>query len=391
MTLSILVPQEALQKVERRLSKIAKTAGVTITLVPGHTTLIKEGRTLTCSRITIGEMPRVNGYDFAARIEHTPEGNVVARGPAETQDLDLIWRTAPPTCAHCGTDRRRKETFLLRQYGIAIIQIGRNCLADFLMCSPTQIVAQAELVRAIAEECDEERWGSYSRYWSVHPVTFLACAVSAIERTGFRKSQEENSTKGEATWLSGPMPMNSKGAESWREGQPTEAHIERAKRIAEWALSLSEDDLRSEYLWNLHVALKQPDVHKHAGVLASAPVAYDRAMGKVWEKKSRKPTVAQGYAVEEGFVFKGEVELVRVAFSDGKWGTTKICVFRSDAGHEIVVWFAAGSAPSEVGERYAIKGRCKKHESSRGTTQTILSRVSWKSLTVEGSETQPST
>jgi hypothetical protein len=368
MTLSILVPQEALAKVQTRLDKLARTAGVAITEIPGTTTLIKDKRVLTCSRLTIGALPSVFGYEFAARIEHTKEGNVIARGPDETQDLDAAWRTAAPLCAHCGKQRHRKETFLLRQYGVALIQIGRNCLADFLMADPSKMVALAELVKAVGEECDDEHWSRYSGYREVSPVAYVACAVSSIDQDGFRKSSEDRATRWSAEFLSQPCPGDRKSAERWKAGQPTEAQIEKAKCIAEWVLTLSEVDLRSEYLWNLHLAMKQPGVGKHAGLLASAPPAYDRAMGIVLAKRAEKKGVvpAQGYIIGRDY------------------GSIAICTFRSDAGHEIV-WFASGHCPGSavyganvIGQRYQIKGRCKRHQERQGVTQTILSRVTWK-------------
>lgn len=380
MTLSLLIPQEALDQVMKRLGKIARTAGVQMEILPGTTTLIDDKRVLVCSRLSIGAMPSVSGYEFAARIEHTKDGNVIVRGPGETHDFDLHWRAAPPNCDHCKTRRSRKETFLVRQHGIGLLQIARNCLADFLMVSPTQIVAIAEFVKALGGELDDERWGSYGGSWEVAPLAYVACAVSSIERHGFRKSDSDGPTRASADFISGRMPSGDQNRERWLEEQPTEAQIEKAKLIAAWLLSLQESDLASEYLWNLHLAMKQPGCGKHRGLLASAPVAYDRAQGNAVKKKlevQKRAVAATGFAVEEGFIFQGEVELIRQIIVPGAFGSKAICIFRSDSGHEIK-WAASGDAPREIGQRYTIKGRCKKHETYKGVSQTVLSRVSWK-------------
>ncbi len=387
MTLSLLVPQEALPKVYKRLDKLARSAGVLCEEIPGTTTLIDGARVLTCARITIGDLPAVGGYEFAARIEHTKDGNVVVRGPAETQDLDESWRTAEPLCSHCSKKRLRKETFLLRQYGVALLQIGRNCLADFLMTDPSRMVALAELVKAIREESDDEHWGSYGGYWEVAPVAFVACAVASTERYGFKKSSEENSTRQHAEWLSGPPPGET--YEQWKKEQPTEDQIECAHQIVAWAATPGES--ASEYRWNLSLAVKQPGIGKHAGLLASAPSSYFRELGRELGKKAPAPR-PDGYAVaEKGDVFKGEVTLIRHYLqADDKWSTSKaICTFRTDDGHEIV-WYASGIAPKPdmIGMRFQVKGRCKRLSEARGNycRQTVLARVTWKPVVFKEEE-----
>lgn len=385
MTLSLLIPQEAVAKVLKRLDKLARTAGVLIEEVPGTTTLIKGARVLTCARVTIGDLPSVGGYEFAARIEHTKDGNVIARGPQETEALDGSWRTAEPLCEHCGKKRSRKETFLLRQYGMRLMQIGRNCLADFLMTDPSKMVALAELVKAVAGEMDDEHWGGYGGFWEVAPLAFIACAVASTERDGFvsTKSEFKTPTRAIAHFLSQPCCSAELHAE-WLAGQPNEDHIETAHAVIAWAAN--PGDNASEYAWNLSLAVKQAGVGKHEGLLASAPAAYNRFLGKQVEKKLA-PARPVGVAVEKGDIFKGEVTLIRhyLHASDDKWGTTKaICTFRTDEGHELT-WFASGIAPKPdmQGMRFQIKGRCKKHEEYKGVKRAVLARVTWKPIEIK--------
>jgi hypothetical protein len=380
MTLSLLVPQEALPKVWKRLDKLARTAGVLIEEVPGTTTLIRKKTVLTCARITIGDLPSVGGYEFAARIEHGKDGNVIARGPKETEALDTSWRMAAPHCEHCNTNRRRKETFLLRQYGMRLIQIGRNCLADFLMVDPAQMIALAELVKAISEEGSDEHWGGYGGFWDVAPIAYLACAVATTERDGFVKSKDPSRTPTHvvATWLSQGSPGSADAHARWLAGQPNEDHIETAHAVLAWCANPGENP--SEYRWNLSLAVKVSGVGKHAGLLASAPAAYNRELGKLVAKKLPEKR-AEGYAVEKHMVFKGEVTLVRHYLMQNDFGSKAICTFRTDEGHDLV-WFASGVAPKPdmQGMRFQIKGRCKSHKPAQGkyAQQAELARVTWK-------------
>lgn len=376
MALSLLIPQEALPKVLKRLDKLARTAGVLIEEVPGTTTLIKGTQVLTCARVTVGEMPSVGGYEFAARIEHGKDGNVIARGPSETESLDVSWRTAEPHCEHCGTKRKRKETFLLRQYGMRLMQIGRNCLADFLMTDPSKMIAAAELVKAVAGEMSDEYWGGYGGFWEVAPIAFLAAAVATTERDGFVKKSEADGIRRVSTATRASMICRGDGE------PPNEDHIETAHAVLAWASSPGENP--SEYAWNLSLAVKQPGVGKHEGILASAPAAYNKFLGKEVEKKLA-PVRPEGFAVEKGEVFKGEVTLVRHYLAESDWGSKAICTFRTDDGHELV-WFASGIAPKPdmQGMRFQIKGRCKKLQDAHRNfpRQAVLARVTWKPVEI---------
>lgn len=375
--LSLLIPSEALRSVLLRLSKIARTAGTSVTQLPGTTTLIDDKRVLVCSRVTVGELPSVAGYSFVARLEHLKDGNVVVRLPAEPE-LPEYWRTARAICDHCGKIRMRKETFLLRATEGKTIQIGRNCLADFLGEDASRFVAMAELVKELDDASSDESWNGYVGHWEVSPVAFIACAVSSIESSGFRKSDEEGSTKEDATFLCGKKPSAFRAREAWLKGQPTEAHVARAEAIVRWIAA--DHASPSEYLWNLRLAITEPGVGKHAALLASAPVAMARAEESAIKYKrslaAQRPQA--GFAGPVGAVFEGKATLLRFAEVRGFRGASKrICTFRSEAGFELV-WFATGLAPARRGDLYQLKGKIKRHDTHQGVSQTVLTRVQFE-------------
>lgn len=389
MTLSILIPAEVEQKVTRRLAKLAKTAGTTVTLIGGMTTLVQDKRVLACHRVTVGELPRVAGWGFVAKLEHLEAGNVVSRGPAELEaELDVAWRTAKGRCEHCKTARYRRETFLLRSEAGVIVQIGRNCLADFIGVDASRLVAQAEFVSEVYGEMDEERWGGYGGYWVVAPLAYIACAVSSTELYGFVKSTEDGSTRAHVDFLSGLPPKTAENYKRWLEEQPTDAQVLRAQEICAW---IQDEDVSgsSDYLWNLRLSIAERGVGKHGGLLASAPSSYNRALGIKVQAKLKGQAAADGYAVAEGEVFKGEALLIRRVDIESDFGRKAICVFRATSGHEIV-WYCSGEAPTlDHSPRYQIKGRCKKHETRNGLTQTVLSRVSFKAIDVKEETKSP--
>jgi hypothetical protein len=383
--LSLLIPEAAKKEVTKRLAKLAKKAGVSLETVDGTTTLVlKDKRILVCSRVTVGDLPRTNGWAFVARLEHTEAGNLVSCAPGEIAALE--WRTAEATCEHCGTSRRRRDTFVLRGPDGEVKQIGRNCLADFLMVDATQLVRQAEFVRTLGEESDPDHEGSWGSSYSM-PSTdhYLACVVSSVELHGFRKTQEDASTKNEAAFFAGNRPKvingDTRPLEAWKAGQPLPWHIDRAKLVREWAANLSAEDTHSsDYLWNLHLACKLLgcDLVRYAGILASAPSAYDRAMGLAVKKAEPKsfPTAPIGtVGKRETFL----VTFVKRASFDNDYGGGIVCAFETSAGDQLV-WFATGVCPSsdDLNKVMTLTGTPKKHTERNGRPQTVLTRCKFE-------------
>ncbi len=111
-----------------------------------------------------GEAPRVDGWAFVARLEHTAAGNPMARAPMFESDesVDLSgWATAGADCSHCRLDRKRKDTFLLQNEAGELRQVGSTCLEDFTRSTDAVAAAGlwllwAELTRDLEDEDSED-------------------------------------------------------------------------------------------------------------------------------------------------------------------------------------------------------------------------------------------
>ncbi len=395
MSLSILIPEACAKKVLARLIKLARTAGVDVAPVAGTTSIVKDDKTLTCSRYTIGELPQQSGYKFVARLQHETGGNIVAKAPGDRDgglagvfgiDVMFGFRTAPNKCDHCNAKRARKETFVLRDALGQYLQIGRNCLADFLAADPAQLVAIAEFAAEAQRLVSDENWDGYGSggYWESGVLEFVTHSIASVAARGFVKTQDERgrmSTKNHANFLLGPIPSRDPARQEWIDGRPTPDQASAAIEALEWVKNLPESDTRSEYMWNLKLAAARGGVGKNEGLLASLYSAYCRAQG-LEQKKSQtaepEPPRA-AYAAEAGWIWKGQAVLVRRAMVESEWGSKAICTFRSTDGFEIV-WFASGASPQDLGVLYDLKGRVKKCEQYKGIHQTVIARAAWSPI-----------
>jgi hypothetical protein len=408
MAQSILVPQCVSEKVVKRLSRLAKDAGVELTVVPGTSVIYRKvavtketkdshrkfqvleldtTAALECIRITIEDMPKCNGFEFVGKLVHTEAGNLIAMaGSAQNEPTPEEWRTAKPTCDHCKTKRTRKDTFIIKCPDGSIKRIGRNCLADFLITDPGQLIAVAvfeDMLRDL-DAADEEEWGSMGGgfSWAIATDHYLACAVASIDRRGFFKSgSDEQTTKQDAAFLAGRCPtghdvQSCRLRDEWKANQPKAEHHARAVELALW-LEANED--KSDYIYNLKVGLSLPVVRRETeGLIASAPQAYNRHLGQIAERKARETQVDAGYMGElkQRLVLPAIVVNVRVIQSEGAYGygSSRLTTLKTPHGHEVVTWTDLFSE-NDIGKTVRIKATVSKHSMFKGKHQTTVNRA----------------
>lgn len=409
MAQSILIPECVAEKALKRLGRLAKSAGVELVQVPGKSTIYRKAavtkydkstrrsyqvhqldisQALECVRVTIEDMPRCNGYEFIGKLVHTEAGNLISMASsAQGEATPEEWRTAKPTCDHCKTKRTRKDTFIIRCPDGSIKRIGRNCLADFLVTDPAQLIAVAVFEDALRdlEAADEEEWSEYGGggfSWSIATYHYLACAVSSIEARGFFKSgSEEQTTRAHAFFLANKRPSGLSRneiemAKEWDELQPKPEHHQRAMDLALW-LETNED--KGDYIYNLKVALTLPVIRREtAGLVASAPQAYARHLGQVAERKARATEVDVGYMGElkQRLVFEAVVMNVRTIETDGGYGPgiSRLTTLKTLAGHEVVTWTEIASE-NDIGKTVKLKATVVKHSMFKGKHQTTVNRA----------------
>lgn len=383
--------EATLEKVNKRAAKLGcepirlAVLGTRVRFVQSESSLGGRRPIVRSIIALFGFAPKVAGYTFIARIEHTPAGNILARCPVGVANVDLTsFQDVAPVCEHCKMQRARKDTFVVREDATGKMQqIGRNCLADFIRSTDVDTALRlwqlfAELQYSDGDE-SEGGWGSGCGGFHPSVLEYLSFAVASTATNGFHKSGTDGSTKSDINFLINPCPnpqYDYRGAEDWKNRQPTPAHVVRAQTVLAWCLSLDDS---SDYLRNLRIAASLPSSERHEGLLASAPSAYARHIENIVAKRREATEPPKGSHI--GVVGKrielGDLTVVRVRFSESDWGTKTILALE-DANGSAVTWFATGTKDLEAGQVLrGVKATIKAHDEYKGRPQTVVSRVVW--------------
>lgn len=327
-----------------------------------------------------GDVPKINGYTFLASLEHSEAGNLILKAPA-AQDRELTaWQHCSARCQHCGLDRDRKTTFLLETPEGGIIQIARNCLADYLRSDDIERTLRwFSVVSECVRDMDEE-YGYSGNYWpTATPLEYVAAAVSSVRKFGFKKAAEECNTRMDCDFLTNPPPMgHGRDAElarkDWTERQPTPAQIEQAQAAIAWCLATTDN---SDYMHSLRVACSTRTISDRArGLLASLPTAYAREQGKLNNRAPRVRNAPHYGAIGEKFDM--EVEVVYHTPYTNDFGTGTMLIMRNVTNHVFMV-FTAGTEIGKMDDfsgKWHLRATVKRHDQDRrnGEPVTLVKR-----------------
>ncbi len=394
---AVRVP-ELIDAVDRRARRARRTGGGGLRLVVEAIERYEWGETsrggMRVTRTTLhavvriaGEVPRLDGHQFVARIEHTAAGNLIAHAPdAREVELPIALRTAAPTCDHCRAKRDRKDTFVLRREADgALVRVGRTCLGDYLRgADPAEVLALWRYLGSMTEllagaGSGDEFAGGARQYMPV--ATYLTAVVSSVRHCGwFSRAMVEQrgggtTTAAHADWLCGQEPQNPESAREWRAMQPTAEDAEEARAVIAWvAATIGEKPLeaRTEYEHNLVIALQLGIVTRRTyGIVASAVAAKRRHDGEVAQRNA--PAAGSEHVGEVGKRQTFRLIVMAVAHFDGQYGTTTLLTMRDGDGNKLK-WFASGTKNPTIGEAVVITAAVKAHGEYRGVKETIITR-----------------
>ena len=324
---------------------------------------------------------RVNGWRFLASVEHTGKGNIINRVDPEIEVPERYY-DSDPICEHCGTNRRRKDTYIVYNETTGEFkQVGKSCLQDFTGgLSAEGITAYISAFdEVIKGEAPSE--GCYIRRY-VNVREFLGYAAETIRHFGYvKKDPGRRSTADRVIsyyacdhgWLSGFW--------SYDERRRSEAEMRACKFDAASAEATSEVERalawlnahedNSNYMHNLKVACALEYDSNNYGILVSLFPTYNRELALEDERRAKEAERLAKLEAEKSSEWVGEVgdkisinvrEHKPVTSWESNYGMVFIYKIIDTAGN-VFTWKTSKMLPERV-ER--IAGTVKEHKEYRG-------------------------
>jgi len=316
-----------------------------------------------------GETPMLNGWLVMSAIEYIDSKPVFHK--IEEDELPARMRTQGAICEHCGTNRRRRYLYALKNAETdEWMQVGSTCLRDFTGANdPHAVTSYLAYLHEFVLLCqfddpipDGERWINIE-----HFLTYACAAVR--EDNGFIGRRRARETNGYATadraWDTINGQLNTDTTRPLRV-ETTEEDEEKAIAALEWARALSKRDDLNDFEHNLLTLAEAglTDFH-NAGIAAAMVFAYDR-------EKTNESEATPGHIGTVGERGEFELTVQHVIPNVGFYDAT-LFKLADAAGHQ-AVWFSSNGTRMEAGRTYIVKATVKAHGNYKGTDQTTLSR-----------------
>jgi hypothetical protein len=387
------IPAENMDKFNAQIEKLSKKSlkllGLPITpYVFGYEMREIDGHKRKVFQVMLtAEVPKLNGWDFAARIDHSNEtGNIIRPVPNLGYQIPESYRTCDPACDHCKVRRYRRDTFLLHNAETGEFQqVGATCLKDFFGHDPIKVAKMAELL-GYAYECGrsgEQVVGIDWRYIDLE--SYLAHTAAIIRKLGWVSKATARETDKEPTcslaWSNLTYRDYGDAYDNYVYVDVTDEDRETAAAALEWAQGLCEKCNQNDYEHNICVIAKALVIEgRSTGLAASIVSSYLRDLNRGKLRAAATASLKNSQHLGEvntKVAFKGVV--LKFSTKDGMYGTTYIYRFLTEDGN-VVVWFASNHQSVNEGDKVSVKGTIKKNDEYEGVKNTVVTRCTVKAL-----------
>jgi hypothetical protein len=325
-----------------------------------------------------------DGWTFVATLTWDEEAGLVTRTvPGAT----LLDRPEARRCDVCKSNRDRRDTYVVQRGGAEELQVGSNCLQQFMGIGPSGLwmLGFEPDVDDDPDKEDRGYGGHADRRWSSERA--LAVTLALVEEQGWISRTRARDTEGmpghrsaTADLVSVILANSGRGRDfqTMREQVLAKAAdlADDARELLDFARTLEGD---SDYETNLR-AVAGPDTVAAANLplLASAVAARNarREREVRQERAARAAEVSRHVGAEGDKLPAFDARVLSVRTIDGAYGTTTLFTFMDEAGN-VFKWFASGNKTSlaSIDDTVTVAGTVKKHDEFRGVAETVLTRA----------------
>lgn len=384
--MAYMLTEEALEATREKIEKI--NAKASKKGLSGRLEVIAEQTTVThdiggipveeilYSTTITGEPPKHNGWVFLATLEWVETGVIVRAVPgAPTADRDKF---EPNKCDHCGTYRRRNETYVvLNETTGEQLQVGSTCLKDFLGWSGTVVFftdddVEREVIGYV---------GSGSPVYTTESI--LAVAWACVTTFGYFKAHEDSPTKATVYTVIAARENRYNRELKARIAPVAQDAIPMARKLREFILS-DEFWGDNDYVMNLKTyCAAETNTARSFGFLASVPQAYARHLEKTLIRERANANRKNEWigTLKTRQTFKVKVQAVKwlVDYYSPYGGSKPLYTLITDTGHTLK-WFASNTKvlgediTPEDEDFFELIGTVAKHEEYNGYKSTCINR-----------------
>lgn len=331
---------------------------------------------------------KLGDWVLVGTLDHDAAGNIFRVVPGFEGEVPAEFRgTDAERCDHCGYRRQRNQTILVWNEAEGFKQVGSDCVKLFLGVSAHALIGFVSEFDESAYDEDYFGGGWSAPDYSVDEFVAAAALVTAVY--GFRPSSFDDSTREVALELIAPKREVAKASFERRFpaiANPDAKMVERANVLAAEAMAwIAGQEGNSDYIVNLRLAAAREALGKNAGLLASLPNAYKRAVegeikrqakaalpesahvGQVGDKVTTKATVVYTNRSEGYSYYSPDSLFVILQGQDGN-------VFYVNTTVETKVGMAFEDADKET--VFEVTGTVKAHKvNNKGQAITVLTRT----------------
>ncbi len=310
-----------------------------------------------------GQAPKLNGWTFVGKREPMEGTDSILAKSAPGHDIPAKFSDDHPvTCDHCGHNRYRKESFIVKHDDGTHKEVGRSCLKDFLgHANPEKYASFAESLYDVMQHFsgsqDPEYGGGGRGVFTFAVRGIVSAAIHAIRQRGFVSRQNEDIGK-TATSTQVNLHMNPPKKDPEDFIMPvSEIDFADAEKAIEWMKNHPKAG-KEEFWTNMSkLASAEATALKHTGYLSAGANSYLKEVDNLQSKKGIMSTIKSEALGKEGDKVTFKAEVISLFRYENAWGTKSVITAKADSGHLIKMFTSSGDNGVVKGARVEITGK----------------------------------
>jgi hypothetical protein len=384
---------EAFLKLLADLNKKAKKYGVPEIRIISKEKIYKKHNSLNpipfYKMVVSGDPVKINGWNFLATVEHTPNGKNVIRIAPGVHDSKIgeYLGSSNRECDYCHTNRDRNNTFLIKNEETGEYKrVGGNCLKKYFGDAFAKMAVDAfkldaaffDGVESLSDNDDDPMLAPESRKnrTAFDVDTVLGVALYWTEKIGYKPRGGSGAGLSTpdvvfATLIQDPKIEENDILQALGTKKTQHEKIEKMKK---WIQNLPEEKLQnSNYFFSLKSIIDADYVTlKSVGLIASMPISFIK--NEELEKRQQHNGAGQYIGAVGQKIGPIKIKVIGAYTGNGQYGPYQIVKMQDNEGNQYT-WFNTSTQEIEDGKNYTMSATVKKHEEYKGVKSTVLTRA----------------